>query len=414
MDKGVGFKFQVSGFKFQVSGFKFQVSGFGFEKSKINPELNSGQKSKIIGFFLFFIVFSFYGYGQTRLKVENLVPNPSFERNRACPRYNESIRHVVGWERSHIFSADYFHYCVNPFQQMNLGMPRNMFGFQYARTGDAYAGISFCNEVLTARLTRPLVKDSIYKVEFFVNLADSSNVATRFMGMYISNREIRYVQDNWELISQFILDHPPQIINPPDNYLDDKENWTSINGLYTAKGGEQFITIGGFYPYHDSLVHVFRASRPLRNVYRGWERHLGYYYVDDVSVIPYGMNWQVEVNYVLRHVYFDFDEMTLLDESVDELTRLSAHLKKHPTYNISIRGHTDNFGTDEYNNLLAINRAMAVVEWLIFEGDIDPERIVYSGAGRSEPIADNETEEGRSLNRRVEFILTENIQVPSW
>ena len=359
------------------------------------------------GVAFFFLFLSVYSYGQSRYVEENLVPNPSFERNRACPRYNESIRHVLGWERSHIFSADYFHYCVSPSQYMNLGMPRNMFGYQYARTGDAYAGISFCNEVLTARLNRPLVKDSIYKVEFFVSLADSSNVATRYMGMYISQREVRYVQDNWELISQFILEEPPQIQNPRNRYLDDKENWTSISGLYTAKGGEQFIAIGGFYPYHDSLVSVIRTRRALRNVYRGWERHMGYYYVDDVSVIPYGMNWQVEINYLLRHVYFDFDEITLLPESVDELTRLSAHLKKHPNYNISIRGHTDDFGTDEYNNALAINRAKSVVNWLTLEGDIAPERMVFSGAGRNEPIADNETEEGRSLNRRVEFILTE-------
>ena len=360
--------------------------------------------------FAFFLMYIFISVnGQSRYIEENLVPNTSFERNRSCPRYGESIRHVIGWERSHIFSGDYFHFCVNPFQRMNLGMPRNMFGYQYARTGDAYAGISFCNEVLTAQLTRPLVKDSIYKVEFFVNLSDTSNVATRYLGMYISNNPIRYVQDNWELISQFILEHPPQIINPRDNYLSDKENWTSINGLYTAKGGEQYIAIGGFYPYHDSLVQVLRPVRPLKNLYRGWERHLGYYYVDDVSVIPYGMNWQVEINYVLRHVYFDFDEITLLEESVDELTRLSAHLKKHPTYNISIRGHTDNYGTDDYNDVLAINRAQSVVNWLINEGEVAPERIEFSGAGSYEPIADNETDYGRSLNRRVEFILTDTM-----
>jgi len=313
----------------------------------------------------------------------------------------------VGWERSHMFSADYFHRCVGAFQHMSLGVPRNMFGVQQPRTGDAYAGLSFCNEILTARLIRPLVKDSIYKVEFFVNLADTSNVATRYMGMYFSEREIRYVQSNWEMISEFILDEPPQIQNPRDRYLTDTENWTSINGLYTAKGGEEYISIGGFYPYHDSLIHVIRANRPLRNIYRGWETHLGYYFVDDVSVIPYGMNWQTEINYVLRHVYFDFDEITLLPESVDELTRLSDHLKKHPTYDISIRGHTDDYGSDEYNEILALNRANAVVDWLVNVGNIDMGRITFSGAGRREPIADNETDEGRSLNRRVEFILTD-------
>ena len=199
---------------------------------------------------------------------ENLVPNPSFENMRACPRFNESIRMVEGWERSHIFSADYFHRCASPTQRMSLGAPQNVFGYQEPRTGDAYAGLSFCNELLVAQLKRPLVKDSIYRVEFFVSLSDTSNVGTRYFGMYISTRPIRFVHDNWELISHFILDHEPQIKNPRDRYLIDKQNWTSISGLYTAKGGERHISIGGFHPYHDSLVRVLSPVRQLSRVYR--------------------------------------------------------------------------------------------------------------------------------------------------
>jgi outer membrane protein OmpA-like peptidoglycan-associated protein len=227
--------------------------------------------------------------------------------------------------------------------------------------------------------------------------------------MYISKREIRYRKSGRVLISEFILDHPPQIQNPRDRYLTDMENWTSISGLYTAKGGEQFISIGGFYPYHDTLVQVIRPERKLKKSYRDWEKHIGYYYVDDVSVIPCGMNWQTDIYYILRYVYFDFDQIALVSNSIDELNRLSAHLKKHPTYNISIKGHTDDFGTDEYNNVLSIGRAGAVVEWLADTGKIDLQRITYSGAGKSEPIAENDTEYGRSLNRRVEFVLTDTV-----
>jgi outer membrane protein OmpA-like peptidoglycan-associated protein len=349
-------------------------------------------------------------FGQPRRTEQNLVPNPSFERNSGCPKFNESISKVVAWYRSHTFSADYFHSCVPPNQRMSLGVPVNMFGYQEPRTGEAYAGISFCGEALTVKLIRPLIKDSIYKVEFFVNLADSSDVGTRYLGMYISNREPRYRLDNKNnLISEFILNHPPQIRNPRDRYLTDTENWTSINGIYTAKGGEEFIAIGGFYAYNDSLVQIIRPARLMKKNYRGWEEHVGYYYVDDVSIIPYSMNWQTDVNYILKYVYFDFDQIDLLPESVDELTRLSAHLKKYPSYNISIKGHTDDFGTDEYNNILSINRAKSVLEWLANTGEIDPQRITYSGAGRSEPIAENDTEYGRSLNRRVEFILTDTV-----
>jgi len=369
-----------------------------------------GKGMKYVASF-FLAVISLTCYGQTRSTGrQNLVINPDFEISVYCPRFGESMLSVAGWYLSHIYSADYFHTCVEPSQRFNLGVPRNMFGYQQPRSGNAYAGISFNGEALVGRLSRPMVKDSIYRVEFFVSLADSSDVGTRFLGMYISYRAPRFTLDNRRLISRFTLDHPPQIQNPPDRFLIDTVNWVSINGFYTAQGGEQYIAIGGFFPFHDSLVKQIRPQRTLtRNFYRGWERHLGYYYIDDVSVIPYGMNWQTDVYYLLRYVYFDFDEIELLPESVDELNRLSAHLKRHPTYNINIRGHTDNFGTDEYNQILSINRAKAVVDWLINVGEIAPERITYDGAGSHEPIADNQTEFGRSLNRRVEFILTDTV-----
>jgi outer membrane protein OmpA-like peptidoglycan-associated protein len=362
---------------------------------------------KYIAFLLLLVTFP--TFGQERYTEQNLVPNPSFERNSGCPVFSESINKVVAWYRSLAFSADYFHTCVSPDQIRNMGVPCNMFGCREPRTGNAYAGISFINEALTVKLIRPLIKDSIYKVEFFVNLADSSDVATRYLGMYISKWEIRYRTDNRNLISEFILDNPPQIQNPRDRYLNDTENWTSINGFYTAKGGEEFITIGGFYAYHDSLVQTVRPARLLKKTYRIWERHIGYYYVDDVSVIPHSIDWQTNITYILKYVYFDFDQIELLPESVDELTRLSAHLKKHLTYNISIKGHTDDFGTDEYNNVLSINRASAVVDWLVNTGKIAPQRITYEGAGKNEPIAENDTEYGRSINRRVEFILTDTV-----
>ena len=349
---------------------------------------------------------------------KNLVPNPSFEETRACPKDCDYIGGVVAWNLFPNFSADYFHRCANVYQTdeyrrrfpreeiLNFSVPRNMFGYQEARTGDAYAGISMCNEALAVKLLRPLAKDSIYKVEFFVSLADSSNVGTRYFGMYISEAPIRIITDNQMLVSEFILDEPLQIQNPPDRFLTDTASWTPITGLYTAKGGEQYITIGGFYAYHDSLVQKTLDNRPLAKVYRSTEKQLGYYFVDDVSVVPYNEIWTPElgVKYVLQYIYFDFDKSTLLPESADELNRLSEYLVLHPYLDIVITGHTDNFGTEAYNLNLSHNRAKSVVDYLV-ESGTDQQRIVFSGIGSSEPIADNNTPQGRRLNRRVEFEL---------
>ena len=375
------------------------------------------------GIFIFFLSFIWKneGYAQKLVNTgENLVPNPSFEQTRACPKNCDYIGGVNAWNLFPNFSADYFHRCANQYQTLeylrknpyedilNFSVPKSLFGYQEPRTGDAYAGISFCYEALSVKLTRPLVKDSIYKVEFFVNLADSSNVGTRHFGMYFSNTSIRTTTDNRMQISGFMLDCPPQIQNPPDRFLTDTANWVPISGFYTAKGGEQYIAIGGFYPYHDSLVQKIRPNRPLQKIYRSTEKNLGYYFIDDVSVVPYQQIWapEIGVTYILQYIYFDFDKSELLPESYNELDRLYDYLVQNPGYHIQITGHTDNMGTEAYNDQLSYNRAESVVTYLTNKG-IAKERIQFNGAGSRQPIDTNETSEGRSKNRRVEFILTE-------
>lgn len=106
--------------------------------------------------------------------------------------------------------------------------------------------------------------------------------------------------------------------------------------------------------------------------------------------------------FVLRNIYFDYDKATLRPESKDELDRLVTLLKTLPALKIEISGHTDNRGSEEYNLKLSFDRARSVVDYLIAAG-IESQRLTYKGYGFSQPIASNETEEGRQLNRRVEF-----------
>lgn len=73
---------------------------------------------------------------------------------------------------------------------------------------------------------------------------------------------------------------------------------------------------------------------------------------------------------------------------------------------IEIRGYTDDVGNDDYNLNLSSRRAEAVTLWLISKG-INKERLVYKGFGESQPIETNDTEAGRSRNRRVTFYIIE-------
>lgn len=105
---------------------------------------------------------------------------------------------------------------------------------------------------------------------------------------------------------------------------------------------------------------------------------------------------------VLNNIYYDFDKATLRPESKEELDRLIKLMKAVPSLIIEIASHTDNIGKPEYNMKLSQARAQAVVDYLV-KNDIPINRMVPVGYGATKPIASNETEEGRQLNRRTEF-----------
>jgi OOP family OmpA-OmpF porin len=106
---------------------------------------------------------------------------------------------------------------------------------------------------------------------------------------------------------------------------------------------------------------------------------------------------------IMKQVEFKFDSAAILPVSfpiLDEVVRLlqvNTEIKL-----VSIEGHTDNQGTDEYNQRLSTQRAGAVVEYIVKKG-IDRGRLTSSGYGSKKPLMTNETEQGRQKNRRVEF-----------
>lgn len=105
---------------------------------------------------------------------------------------------------------------------------------------------------------------------------------------------------------------------------------------------------------------------------------------------------------VLRNVFFKIDSYELLPESMSELDRLVALLKSNPTIQIALEGHTDNVGSEQYNLNLSEDRAHEVHHYLVNKG-IASERISYKGYGFSRPVSENDSPEGRAMNRRTEF-----------
>ena len=105
---------------------------------------------------------------------------------------------------------------------------------------------------------------------------------------------------------------------------------------------------------------------------------------------------------ILKNIFYDYDKANLRMESISELTRVLEVLKEMSALKIEVSSHTDNRGSEEYNLKLSQARAQSVVDYLISKG-IAADRVIAKGYGKSQPVATNDTEEGRQLNRRTEF-----------
>ncbi|MHB1012768.1 MAG: OmpA family protein [Desulfobacteria bacterium] len=104
-------------------------------------------------------------------------------------------------------------------------------------------------------------------------------------------------------------------------------------------------------------------------------------------------------------VHFDTGKAILRKADTGELQKAIAFVKKYPGYNISVEGHTDNVGKDKYNQVLSERRAAAVKKYLVENGAANADRIKPVGYGKTRPIADNKTAEGKFKNRRVEILI---------
>lgn len=359
---------------------------------------------------------------QTLSAQENLVYNPSFETYRNCPQRIDALgvmNDVEAWWQPTSGSSDYFNSCGG----RDCCVPRNKMGIQDPHEGNAYCGI-YCSqenyrEYLQTELKQPLLKGIRYKISFYVSLSDKAPHAIGTMGalftkeritdtsrgILMHRESINLSNGNTQSIATLFT---PQIENDASNTLDNPKEWTLISGEFTAEGGERFMTIGNFNSFnHSGVVDLQNNSAVLPGAY---------YYIDDVSVVGQTIP-QTDTTttiqaieqgdvFTLHEVYFETGKSELLQQSFKELAQLIALLRKNPSIRIEIRGHTDNQGTIEFNQHLSEQRAKAVVDYLTANG-IDPTRLTWNGYGKSQPVDDNNTPEGRQRNRRVEYKVIE-------
>lgn len=180
--------------------------------------------------------------------------------------------------------------------------------------------------------------------------------------------------------------------------VDLKENTRVGKFANDAKTGEYVISLPGGRNYGTIVTsngYLFESGNfDLTDTARYKEE------TKDVKLKPIKAGSDV----VLKNIFFETASFTLKETSRNELDRIIKLMEQYPTMRIEINGHTDNVGSDEYNNDLSLKRANSVKEYLTNRG-IVKDRLVTNGYGKLKPIATNDTPEGRAMNRRIALIV---------
>ncbi len=216
----------------------------------------------------------------------NLIPNPGFDDISQCPFGPSYLGNAQPWFQPTIGSPDLFNPCVAPMD--GASVPVNFIGTQMPLSGSSYAGgyvyspggggTNSYREYLETPLLAPLMAGQSYAVSFWVSRADNAPWAIAEIGAHFSVSPLTNAN-----YSQSYLATIPQVVNPSANIITDATNWTLISGMFTASGGESYITLGNFRT--DANTTASNTGGPFTS---------GYYYYDNVSVVTLCTNVPVK------------------------------------------------------------------------------------------------------------------------
>ncbi len=139
----------------------------------------------------------------------------------------------------------------------------------------------------------------------------------------------------------------------------------------------------------------------------------GYLYTDTIfttpaneQVLPLCMAQEAlrtAITVQLKNIQFEFNSFLLKDESYEELRKVAQLMQDNPSLRIEVSAHTDDVGSDAYNQRLSQRRAESVTDYLVKQEGIERSRIEGKGYGKAKPLVPNDSDENRAINRRVEF-----------
>ena len=267
-------------------------------------------------------------------------------------------------------------------EAVNLGFPLNSFGDEFSMVIDKSGSFGYLasdrgNEILPDYTTMTAL--DLYRFELPEHLQPEA-------------------RENYDIVIVDSLSN--RAIGNATVQLYNDEGVQFFNGISSQNTGMvRLMTDGspiritaykkGYVPYSGGISGLDYITRPLHGPKTAY-----------IKLVPIKTGGR----FALKNILFELDESTLLVESEKELTSLLRMLTDEPELQATIIGHTDNQGARSYNQWLSEARAEAVVQWLVTRG-IPLTRLQSEGRGMDEPIASNDTEWGRALNRRTEVLL---------
>lgn len=173
----------------------------------------------------------------------------------------------------------------------------------------------------------------------------------------------------------------------------------TLTHISTGPGGDYLVTlpVGKDYAFNVTRKgYLFHSEHfSLKDTTGGAPFEI------NIGLDPIGVNAKM----TLRNIFFAFDQAELLAASRTELDKVVQLMEENPTLAIRLDGYTDSVGTSAHNEKLSLSRAQAVVSYLEGKG-ISAARMTARGNGARDPVASNDTEAGRALNRRTELVIT--------
>ena len=190
----------------------------------------------------------------------------------------------------------------------------------------------------------------------------------------------------------YVFEIGPDVESTNISISKDGNNWINIGKV---SGGTAEIDITRYIDPGDIFHYV--SLTDLKSACGG-----GYPGADIDAVGAIGSAVQITLK---ASILFDFNKYTLKNEMQQELKEVAEQIKQYPGSTIIIDGHTDNMGSEDYNQKLSEHRAAKVRDYLLSNEGLINYKIEINGYGESKPIAKNDTEEGREENRRVEILI---------